>query len=82
VSPRGCGKTVCTRGSNRAPARGSSTSPLGVVLEAIASFLAPVGLPWRHGRLDQLAVHECSLLKSLASSPHHPNERDWCSVGR
>ena len=25
---RGCGKTVCNRGSNRAPARGPSTSPL------------------------------------------------------
>ena len=30
---RGCGKTVCTRGSNRAAARGPSTSPLEVHFE-------------------------------------------------
>ena len=41
----GAEKTVCAGGACLAAVPGPSTSPLGVVLEAVASFLAVVGLP-------------------------------------
>ena len=37
-----CAERLCTGGSNPAPARGPSTSPLGVVFDGVARFLAQV----------------------------------------
>jgi len=45
------GKKLCACVACVAQQAGPSTSPLGVVFEAIASFFAAVGLPWRHGVL-------------------------------